>query len=158
MAKDMMLRICSGWCWKKLGSLSLACKHTVEELLSLKLIVWFQGIKKRLSILLFSTLISSGSLKFVYFHVLSFNVLSVFVCVCVCVYSVISALCYPMECSLVGSSAHEFSRQEYWSRLPLPTLRDLLIQGSNPCLLCLLNWQVSYLPLVPPGKPCIICM
>ena len=76
----------------------------------------------------------------------------------VCVCSVISALCYPMECSLVGSSAHEFSRQEYWSRLPLPTLRDLLIQGSNPCLLCLLNWQVSYLPLVPPGKPCIICM
>ena len=28
-----------------------------------------------------------------------------------------------------------------------------LTQGSNPCLLCLLNWQVGSLPLVPPGKP-----
>ena len=26
-------------------------------------------------------------------------------------------------------------------------------QGSNPCLLCLLHWQVGSLPLVPPGKP-----
>ena len=28
-------------------------------------------------------------------------------------------------------------------------------RGSNPCLLCLLHWQASYLPLVPPGKPII---
>ena len=27
-------------------------------------------------------------------------------------------------------------------------------QGSNPSLLCLLHWQASPLPLVPPGKPC----
>ena len=26
-------------------------------------------------------------------------------------------------------------------------------QALNPCLLCLLHWQVGYLPLVPPGKP-----
>ena len=26
-------------------------------------------------------------------------------------------------------------------------------QGSNPCLLCLLHWQVGSLPLVPPRKP-----
>ena len=25
-------------------------------------------------------------------------------------------------------------------------------QGSNPCLLCLLHWQVGSLPLAPPGK------
>ena len=25
-------------------------------------------------------------------------------------------------------------------------------QGSNLSLLCLLNWQADYLPLVPPGK------
>ena len=24
---------------------------------------------------------------------------------------------------------------------------------TNPCLLCLLHWQVGSLPLVPPGKP-----
>ena len=28
-----------------------------------------------------------------------------------------------------------------------------LTQGSNPHLLCLLHWQPSSLPLVPPGKP-----
>jgi hypothetical protein len=28
-----------------------------------------------------------------------------------------------------------------------------LIQGWNPCLLCLLHWQVGSLPLAPPGKP-----
>ena len=26
-------------------------------------------------------------------------------------------------------------------------------QGSNPCLLCLLHWQLGSLPLAPPGKP-----
>ena len=26
-------------------------------------------------------------------------------------------------------------------------------QVSNPCLLCLLHWQVGSLPLMPPGKP-----
>ena len=26
------------------------------------------------------------------------------------------------------------------------------IQGSNPCLLCLLHWHASSLPLAPPGK------
>ena len=28
-----------------------------------------------------------------------------------------------------------------------------LTQGLNPCLLCLLHWQVGCLPLAPPGKP-----
>ena len=27
----------------------------------------------------------------------------------------------PMDCSLPGSSVHGFSRQEYWSRVPLPS-------------------------------------
>ena len=36
--------------------------------------------------------------------------------------------------------------------------RDLLqaiflTQESNPCLLCLLHWEVDSLPLAPPGKP-----
>ena len=41
----------------------------------------------------------------------------------------------------------EFSRQEYWSGLPHPSLGDLPDQGSNPCLLSLLLWQVDSLPL-----------
>ena len=31
--------------------------------------------------------------------------------------------------------------------------RIFLIQGSKPCFLCLLHWQVGSLPLAPPGKP-----
>ena len=30
-----------------------------------------------------------------------------------------------------------------------------LTQGSNLCLLCLLHWQVGFLPLASPGKPTI---
>src|SRR5574337_609497 len=30
-------------------------------------------------------------------------------------------LCDPMDCSLPGSSTHGFSRQEYWSGVPLPS-------------------------------------
>ena len=40
-----------------------------------------------------------------------------------------------------------FSRQEYWSGLPFPPPGDLLIQGWNSCLLCLLHWQADPLPL-----------
>ena len=29
----------------------------------------------------------------------------------------------PMDCSLPGSSVHGFSRQEYWSGVPLPSLK-----------------------------------
>ena len=49
-----------------------------------------------------------------------------------------------------------FSRQEYWSELPCPPPGDLPNQGSNLHLLCLLQWQVDSLPLVPPRKP-IVC-
>ena len=43
----------------------------------------------------------------------------------------------------------EFSRQEYWSGLPFPTLEDLLIQGLNLCFWCLLHGQADSLPTVP---------
>ena len=42
----------------------------------------------------------------------------------------------PMDCSLPGSSVHGFSRQEYWSEVPLPSPRDRLptpIVLSFPC-------------------------
>ena len=57
-----------------------------------------------------------------------------------------------------------FARQEYWSGVPLPSLKNtgvgcyFLLQGvfqtqeSNPHLLPLLRRQVGSLPLVPPGK------
>ena len=34
-------------------------------------------------------------------------------------------LCDPLDCSPPSSSVFGFSRQEYWSRLPFPTPRDL---------------------------------
>ena len=58
-----------------------------------------------------------------------------------------------------------FSRQEYWSGVPLLSPKStamgcysllhgsLPTQGSNLCLLHLLYWQVGSLPLFPPEKP-----
>ena len=46
-----------------------------------------------------------------------------------------------------------FSRQEYWSRLPCPPPRDLPDPGIKPTSLLSPDWQLSSLPLVPPGKP-----
>ena len=63
-----------------------------------------------------------------------------------------STLCDAMDCSLPGSPAMEFSRQEYWSGLPFRAQGDLPTQGLNPRLLCLLHWQVGSLPLAPPRK------
>ena len=38
----------------------------------------------------------------------------------------------------------EFSRQEYWSGLPFPTLEIVPTQGSNPRFLLLLHWQAIF--------------
>ena len=42
-------------------------------------------------------------------------------------------LCHPMDCSPPGSSVHgDFSRQEYWSGLPVPSPGDLPDAGIEP--------------------------
>ena len=46
-----------------------------------------------------------------------------------------------------------FPRQEYWSALLFLPSGDLPDPGWNPCLLCLLHWQVGSLPLCHPGSP-----
>ena len=46
-----------------------------------------------------------------------------------------------------------FSRQEYQIGLPFPPPGNLPDAGIEPSSLFLLHWQVSSLPLVPPGKP-----
>ena len=60
-------------------------------------------------------------------------------------------LCDPMDCSRPGSSVHGgFSRQEYWSGLPCPALRDLANPGTElgcPAL------QADSSPAELPGKP-----
>ena len=46
----------------------------------------------------------------------------------------------------------EFSRKEYWSRLPFPSPGDLGTQGSNLSIL-----QMESLPSEPLGKPkCVV--
>ena len=39
-----------------------------------------------------------------------------------------------------------YSRQEYWSGLPFPSLGDLSNPGIKPVSLCVLRWQVGSLP------------
>ena len=59
------------------------------------------------------------------------------------------ALCNPMDCSLPGSSAHGFPRQEYWSMLPFPPA-PVSIPGSgseSPAL------AGRFLTAEPPGNP-----
>ena len=74
------------------------------------------------------------------------------VCVCAKLLQLCPTLCNRMDCSPPGSLSMGFSRQEYWSRLPWPPPRDLSNPGSNPGLLCLLQWQAGSLPLAPPRK------
>ena len=78
--------------------------------------------------------------------------LYVYTCVCSATQLYLT-LCIPMDCSPSGSSVHEIPRQEYWSGLPFPSPGDLPNPGSNPCLLHLLQWQVSSLPLCHLGNP-----
>ena len=52
---------------------------------------------------------------------------------CVCLVAQFClTLCDLVDCSLSGSSVHEFSRQKYWSGLPFPPPGDLLDPGTEP--------------------------
>ena len=59
----------------------------------------------------------------------------------------------PWTVAFLAPLSMEFSRQEYWSRLPFPNPGIFLTQRSNSHPLHLLNCQVDSLPLAPPGKP-----
>ena len=61
-----------------------------------------------------------------------------------------SSLCDPMDCSPPGLLSVEFSRQEYWSGLPFPSLGDLPNPGIE------LRSPTSagrFFTTEPPGKP-----
>ena len=60
-------------------------------------------------------------------------------CVCDMSLQLCWTLCDPMYYSPPGSSVHGILQQEYWSGLPCPSLGIFLIQGSNLCLLWLLD-------------------
>ena len=52
----------------------------------------------------------------------------------------------------------EFSRQEYWSGLPFPTLGDLPDPGDWTCIFCVYCVCGGFLTNVPPGKPLSISL
>ena len=64
--------------------------------------------------------------------------------VCVKLLQSCPTICNPIDYSLPGSSVHGISKQKYWSELPYPPPGVFLTQGSNPCFLSLLHWQVGF--------------
>ena len=73
-------------------------------------------------------------------------------------------LCDPMDCSPTGSSLlGNFPGKNTGGNYHFPLQGIFLTQGSNPCLSCLLHWQVDSLPLSYRGSPlwpvsCIYCL
>ena len=80
-------------------------------------------------------------------------------CVCACMLSLFSHVWLFMTIwtlVLQAPLSMGFSRQEYWSGFPWPSPGDLLDQGLNPYLLCLLHLAGGWFTtsLVPPGMQC----
>ena len=70
-------------------------------------------------------------------------------------------LCDPMDCSLPGSSVHGFSRQAYWSGVPLPSptiststdlLNKIVLHYLLLLLVIILGKQLSETLPAPPLK------
>ena len=63
-------------------------------------------------------------------------------------------LCDSMDCSLPDFPVHGILQAKILEWVAGPSFRGIfLAQGSSPCLLHLLHWQVDSLPPAPPGKP-----
>ena len=67
-------------------------------------------------------------------------------CVCVLVAQLCPTLCESMDFAHQSSLSMEFSRQEYWSGLPFPSLGDLSNPGIEPRFPA---FQADSLPTVP---------
>ena len=96
------------------------------------------------------------SLEYLFIWCVLYYILRVRVYVCVCAQSLQSCpnLCDCMDCSLPGSSVHGILQERTLEWVAVPSSRGIFpTQGLNPCLLCLLHWQLGSLPRAPPGKP-----
>ena len=78
-----------------------------------------------------------------------------FKCACVCVCMLSHSVAAPWTVAHQAPLSMEFSRHEYWSRLPFPPPGHLLDPGIKLHLLRFL--QADSLPLAPPGKPVWEC-
>ena len=88
----------------------------------------------------------------------------IYVCVC-CVpdnsLQSCPTLCYPMDCSLPGSSVHGILQARILEGVAMPSSRGFSWprdRTPNLDLLCILHWQMGSLPLVPLGKPVCVCV
>ena len=74
-------------------------------------------------------------------------------CVC-CAKSLQSCLtlCDPMDCSSPGSSVHGILQARILEWVAMPPSRGPSRSSDRTHLLCLLNWQVDSLPLMPHGN------
>ena len=73
-------------------------------------------------------------------------------CVCVRAQSCLT-LCNHMDCRPQTPLSTEFSRQEYWSRLPFPTPGDHLGPGTEPVSFAVPALSGRCFTTAPPGKP-----
>ena len=76
------------------------------------------------------------------------------VCVCVCsVTPSYLSLCNSLDCSPQASVSMEFSRQEYWSKLPFPSPGDLPNPRIEPASQVSPALTTVFFTTVPPRKP-----
>ena len=82
--------------------------------------------------------------KMSYIHTMAYysyikrnRVLLYALCLCVHSLSCIWLLASPWTAACQAPLSMEFSRQEYWCKLPFPVSGDLQIQGSNPHVSCI---------------------
>ena len=79
------------------------------------------------------------------------SIICVCVCVCVCVPVVVdSAIPWTVSCQALLSM--EFSRQEYWSGLPFPSLGDFPNPGIKPVSLACPALAGRFFTTESPGK------
>ena len=77
-----------------------------------------------------------------------------YIYVCVLVFQWCPTLCNSMDCSLSGSSVQNTGVGKNTGVGRYSLLQSIFpTQGSNPRLLCLLNWQEGSSPSESPGKP-----
>ena len=82
------------------------------------------------------------------------NKLAIYACMHAQSLQACPTLCDPLDCSPPGSSVHGILQAKILDWVATLSSRGIFpTQISNPNLLCLLQWQASSLPTIPPGKP-----
>ena len=72
---------------------------------------------------------------------------------CLCVLSHVALFVIPRTVAHQAPLPVEFSRQEYWSRLPFATPGDLPDTGMEPMFLASPALASKFFITLPPGKP-----